>query len=234
MTSNGKPVARPISIHALREEGDCDIISRDAYARLFQSTPSARRATRCLRSQSRPPRYFNPRPPRGGRQKQKEAEEAKRQISIHALREEGDLRPRARPRLRRYISIHALREEGDEDEPLLGLVHLISIHALREEGDDLRHKGRARGSNFNPRPPRGGRQNVLEGVGRAGQISIHALREEGDDGKLVVYDEAHMISIHALREEGDAIPPQATGGILIFQSTPSARRATMRSSSKAR
>ena len=35
----------------------------------------------------------------------------------------------------RLISIHALREEGDEDEPLLGLVHLISIHALREEGD---------------------------------------------------------------------------------------------------
>ena len=34
------------------------------------------------------------------------------------------------------------------------------------------------------------------------------------------------ISIHALREEGDAIPPQATGGILIFLSTPSARRAT--------
>ena len=34
-----------ISIHALREEGDCDIISRDAYARLFLSTPSARRAT---------------------------------------------------------------------------------------------------------------------------------------------------------------------------------------------
>ena len=37
---------------------------------------------------------------------------------------------------------------------------------------------------------------------------------------------ARLISIHALREEGDAIPPQATGGILIFQSTPSARRAT--------
>ena len=36
------------------------------------------------------------------------------------------------------------------------------------------------------------------------------------------------ISIHALREEGDAIPPQATGGILIFLSTPSARRATDR------
>ena len=79
------------------------------------------------------------------------------QISIHALREEGDLlnadlslvvgdfypRPprggRHAPILvKRYlltISIHALREEGDG----LGLVEEqlrgISIHALREEGD---------------------------------------------------------------------------------------------------
>ena len=67
-------VARPfivgpqaISIHALREEGDCDTLSRDAFARLFLSTPSARRAT----SGSRPRRpwrcNFYPRPPRGGR-----------------------------------------------------------------------------------------------------------------------------------------------------------------------
>ena len=42
------------------------------------------------------------------------------------------------------------------------------------------------------------------------------------------------ISIHALREEGDAIPPQATGGILIFLSTPSARRATRREDDESR
>ena len=35
-------------------------------------------------------------------------------ISIHALREEGDVRKSGRPdRHRRVISIHALREEGD-------------------------------------------------------------------------------------------------------------------------
>ena len=104
-------------------------------AELFLSTPSARRATRkdLYRSSSG-------------------------EISIHALREEGDdTGPDAllnlgeflsTPSARRAtgdvvsaqhivdISIHALREEGDAYEPF----HLrekieISIHALREEGD---------------------------------------------------------------------------------------------------
>ena len=79
-------------------------------------------------------------------------------ISIHALREEGDLLIRWRtptwayfyPRPPRggrpcpvpsslsmtMISIHALREEGDPGLPQsLGVVEGISIHALREEGD---------------------------------------------------------------------------------------------------
>ena len=55
------------------------------------------------------------------------------------------------------ISIHALREEGDlgAGGPLLRMV--ISIHALREEGDG-RFTGLTRSRrNFYPRPPRGGR-----------------------------------------------------------------------------
>ena len=58
-----------------------------------------------------------------------------RGISIHALREEGDLWPRIMERPQR-ISIHALREEGDRrvDAGRQG-VQGISIHALREEGD---------------------------------------------------------------------------------------------------
>ena len=100
-----------ISIHALREEGDF---------------PAAR--------SSRPPANFYPRPPRGGRLLQAGGEistvkflstpSARRatldehdttviqQISIHALREEGDLGTGG-PLLRVVISIHALREEGD-------------------------------------------------------------------------------------------------------------------------
>ena len=77
---------------------------------------------------------FYPRPPRGGRPPLRVALAALRAISIHALREEGDmLEPW--PRLRLNISIHALREEGDVLELPLEPAVLISIHALREEGD---------------------------------------------------------------------------------------------------
>ena len=55
-------------------------------------------------------------------------------ISIHALREEGDLRWTTLPDYQ-AISIHALREEGDHDAYTQPTQAGISIHALREEGD---------------------------------------------------------------------------------------------------
>ena len=102
-----------ISIHALRKEGD---LRRPAPARGqegFLSTPSARRATTacmdavisCGNFYPRPPRGgqhcagqprrggrrdFYPRPPRGGRRKTPEIPNLQKDISIHALREEGD------------------------------------------------------------------------------------------------------------------------------------------------
>ena len=81
-------------------------------ATLFLSTPSARRATpqqQTLRGESN--------------------------ISIHALREEGDNSKQAR-RAAISISIHALREEGDDKAAnKYADKQIISIHALREEGD---------------------------------------------------------------------------------------------------
>ena len=60
---------------------------------------------------------------------------AKPTISIHALREEGDMAGQDLPP-RNPISIHALREEGDlHPDQRKGQVRSISIHALREEGD---------------------------------------------------------------------------------------------------
>ena len=57
-------------------------------------------------------------------------------ISIHALREEGDVYHRGRSRGVYQISIHALREEGDPCKYRVGsTLKIISIHALREEGD---------------------------------------------------------------------------------------------------
>ena len=62
------------------------------------------------------------------------------------------------PKPEKTISIHALREEGDllweHWENMFG----ISIHALREEGDADKGNAFVGGNNFYPRPPRGGRR----------------------------------------------------------------------------
>ena len=147
---------------------------------LFLSTPSARRATfrrmMMLRDHD---------------------------ISIHALREEGDVFPLQPVRLTEtFLSTPSARRATkdyliltrNEDTFLStpsarratipfwirNLGRTISIHALREEGD----RGRASNSGprkyFYPRPPRGGRllEELLQGPLIV--ISIHALREEGD------------------------------------------------------
>ena len=125
-------------------------------------------------------RNFNPRPPRGGRLCIPSRLFPDSCISIHALREEGDIsiaaarsrhcyfNPRP-PRGGRHhkwihqsvltaISIHALREEGDSTIFFAFCqAFFISIHALREEGDEEGAKAYMVAADFNPRPPRGGR-----------------------------------------------------------------------------
>ena len=104
----------------------------------------------------------------------------------------------------RQISIHALREEGDSNSTIrLSRFLTISIHALREEGDaaDISYDNSK--SDFYPRPPRGGRPANSWDTLRLVTISIHALREEGDAGFVDLSGYVEKISIHALREEGD-------------------------------
>ena len=102
-----------ISIHALREEGDRFKRRQDVKLTLFLSTPSARRATYRAELAFGFPSNFYPRPPRGGRPLiHSELSEAL-EISIHALREEGDRALLCVPDVDIAISIHALREEGD-------------------------------------------------------------------------------------------------------------------------
>ena len=123
-----------ISIHALREEGD-----NTAYQRAVADMNFYPRPPRGGRLGLIPPfctmSHFYPRPPRGGRRCPSGSYSHKHDISIHALREEGDYdildligvqaiflsTPSAR---------RATVEVGAED----GRVE-ISIHALREEGD---------------------------------------------------------------------------------------------------
>ena len=103
---------QPISIHALREEGDLELYGVPAANIRFLSTPSARRATFGRSWTVTALSYFYPRPPRGGRPSKPPFCCALTRISIHALREEGDLFSSTSPQMGR-ISIHALREEGD-------------------------------------------------------------------------------------------------------------------------
>ena len=170
----------------------------------FQSTPSARRAT--LRQAVAVQHYY---------------------ISIHALREEGD---------RRHRQIRVHRTYFNPRPPRGGRQH------PRIPPDDGN-------SNFNPRPPRGGRLWLLYHRLHSMHISIHALREEGDYQGHSHHRMGMAISIHALREEGDCgklrrgqrttnfNPRPPRGGRQFnkfltrfsteFQSTPSARRATL-------
>ena len=239
----------PISIHALREEGDGKAPKMLLFSARFQSTPSARRATDSVGQFQAFHGNFNPRPPRGERPIPQVLPALLFAISIHALREESDRRlsshscrtgnfnprpprgerhqfPRIRLQLLRFqstpsarrattageamplhlqISIHALREEGDRRTAIgYRLKSIISIHALREEGDKISS----------------GIRVFLQ------PISIHALREEGDSRRAAAVTAFQYISIHALREEGDTSLHGCLRRWTEFQSTPSARRAT--------
>ena len=174
------------------------------------------------------------------------------------------------PRAVKEISIHALREEGDHRSLFRSAQKIDFYPRPPRGGRPTSSLPSWRGGNFYPRPPRGGRQAYkTDGwVGlaflstpsarratwpahrgrRQIPISIHALREEGDQRRRfprgVVGISIHalreegdrtedfqsgwcfVISIHALREEGDFDCFHQVGYGLLFLSTPSARRAT--------
>ena len=215
----------PISIHALREEGDATSSISLMAASIFLSTPSARRATVSLVGLPDIRLYFYPRPPRGGRRHPTVKNPPQNKISIHALREEGDRTSRARkrpdegflstPSARRAtttrkiyqqlrdISIHALREEGDPDCWYRDSWRTNFYPRPPRGGRPVPSKVALPSPNFYPRPPRGGRRNAVCFPADHIVISIHALREEGDLVQHQLHHEAGTISIHALREEGD-------------------------------
>ena len=222
---HGSSATVAISIHALREEGDPPssksgrpsanfyprpprggrlfCAARAASSRVFLSTPSARRATRAGE-----PFLLLP------------------EISIHALREEGD--PITKPcssKLLVFLSTPSARRATYFDFRCFCFFS-ISIHALREEGD-TRHSGHSTGNtnfyprpprggrpgrglppvyafwNFYPRPPRGGRHRCLVDAKRVARfLSTPSARRA--TRPRIVFAHKPFISIHALREEGDS------------------------------
>ena len=147
---------------------------------------------------------FYPRPPRGGRLLDRTINGEQHVISIHALREEGDVLALCCCSVTsKFLSTPSARRA----------TRWSSFQRQRPEY-------------FYPRPPRGGRLLFARHLAAGQHISIHALREEGDQPWAQVLSAVYGISIHALREEGDAASIAARACSSVFLSTPSARRAT--------
>ena len=238
-----------ISIHALREEGDAETKHLQELSGAFLSTPSARRATSSAPDRAAPSSDFYPRPPRGGRQCPLFCKFVAGIISIHALREEGDSGCPVFPCFRRYfyprpprggrpfastasvkvsvfLSTPSARRATPEITRIVGGVD-ISIHALREEGDhsctpfpkytqkflSTPSARRATGAGF-----------VVRLSGK--DISIHALREEGDSRYPGVMRKFHYFYPRPPRGGRPTSLAADVAPLLLFLSTPSARRAT--------
>ena len=173
----------PISIHALREEGDLTTGDRHEVTE-----------------------DFYPRPPRGGRHARELADHAEQLFlsTPSARRATHQTGCGFQPR---HISIHALREEGDElANHTQELADHISIHALREEGDYTLLSPGLGTFDFYPRPPRGGRLiNLVSSKSLAKFLSTPSARRATAKA-LAAFCQAR-ISIHALREEGDQRRP---------------------------
>ena len=191
----------------------------------FLSTPSARRATWGRYRLGLPVTDFYPRPPRGGRRDfYVQGVDLTEFLSTPSARRATRMTELKDSRF--TISIHALREEGDLAKIIGHALNAISIHALREEGDPARIPLMSTAMHFYPRPPRGGRPTKQ--VVRSAGINFYPRPPRGGRLLEASSDLANrVISIHALREEGDpgypAFRPDAGG----FLSTPSARRATI-------
>ena len=102
--------------------------------------------------------YFYPRPPRGGRPQLVDALDRSSQISIHALREEGDGdKKELRLDAYRFLSTpSARRATYSTGSSLLNTIGFLSTPSARR-ATPCCYIPRTAWSDFYPRPPRGGR-----------------------------------------------------------------------------
>ena len=202
---------------------------------VFLSTPSARRAT-VIQPLIEPLKCdFYPRPPRGGRRTAPRHQPCSHQflstpsarratsgksggsssgsgISIHALREEGDVLAQRRGAALDDFYPRPPRGGRHVGQSISRFTSGISIHALREEGDDV---------------------NGLVGGAFIGFLSTPSARRA--TGKRTLQEVAQYIflSTPSARRATKAIELKF-GTNVTFLSTPSARRATTNTTQNAR
>ena len=215
-----------ISIHALREEGDrCEAEGIKYQWDFYPRPPRGGRPSRTGNSGGSSQNFY-PRPPRGGRRSRRNVRCAFRGISIHALREEGDQPTATMSRM----TLHFYPRPPRGGRP--------SVKSWASRSGSFLSTPSARRATCNI----SGEClcSVFLSTPSARRATFHHFR----------YFFFKIISIHALREEGDRpgsclrcpgsyfYPRPPRGGrrvaswmpvsILLFLSTPSARRATCR------
>ena len=194
---------------------------------LFLSTPSARRATH-----------------------RKGVRQRTGNISIHALREEGDWSSPSCMTLQwLFLSTPSARRATAALRDVQEAMRFLSTPSARR-ATAFRYMDDIVIFDFYPRPPRGGRHVELYPHQQTALISIHALREEGDrqdvciqhplqyfyprpprGGRLYATDYTPLLHHFYPRPPRGGRPTVCTSSILCFAflSTPSARRATLSS-----
>ena len=170
---------------------------------------------------------FYPRPPRGGRQGKKWSDKEVIKISIHALREEGDQRNLCTGQHSRYFYPRPPRGGRRAEESVVFGVKAISIHALREEGDVQTQTATRLGDAFLSTPSARRATVLRDTFDYDISISIHALREEGDVPPRASFSSSFYFYPRPPRG-GRLNPPTQEEKAHQFLSTPSARRATTR------
>ena len=126
----------------------------------FLSTPSARRATYSHRAERRVRGYFYPRPPRGGRPGQIIHTVDVADISIHALREEGDRTTGKYIMFKKYFYPRPPRGGRRAGRAPARSAFLFLSTPSARRATWLTPSSTTRPCNFYPRPPRGGRHTT--------------------------------------------------------------------------
>ena len=174
-----KHIVFVISIHALREEGDQSCtLNLPCHENFYPRPPRGGRPVNPVLCTSR--QNFYPRPPRGGRLVLPCTGGPVQDISIHALREEGDYEAQNQCRPRTDFYPRPPRGGRRASGAIAALTSLFLSTPSARRATASRFTSLSSKLNFYPRPPRGGRLQLRELCGDLLLISIHALREEGD------------------------------------------------------